>query len=197
MNPTSYYKKAVKHFSIAAFEQAHAQAVVKHLKELHPTPPAALTLAGHFHDIDRSTSKRVDPTKDTNYQDNKQAHATNCAQITKEFLQELPQTLLQDISYLIQHHEQGPPTQEPLLDNHTRSFDLNQAAHTLFCADKLAFFSQAIHRYAKRGDKRLRMKIRFSLQQLPKKHYTTIKNYSYPQEIQKIIEEEIKTKKDT
>lgn len=190
MKPKNYYDKAVKHFSISAFEQAHAQTVAKHVQELWVNAPQALVLAAYFHDIDRSTQQAINTKKNKNYEELKRLHAKNCAQITTQFLKELPEELLEDIYYLIKHHEQGPPTTQELLDAYTNSFDLNQAANTLFCADKLAFFSQAIHRYADRGEERLRKKIRFSLQHLPEQHYATIKKFSYPQKIRSIIEEE-------
>ena len=191
MKPQDLYNQAISHFSISAFEQAHANVVVNHIKQLADNPPIALLIAGFFHDIDRSTKEVVNTKTNNNYEENKRLHAKNCAQITTTFLKDLPQPLLEDVYYLIEHHEQGPPTTQELLDKHTNSFDLNQAAHTLFCADKLAFFSQSIHTYTNRGEERLRKKIRFSLQHLPQQHHKTIQELTYPQEAQRIVEEEL------
>ncbi|MFT4249988.1 MAG: NUDIX hydrolase [Candidatus Woesearchaeota archaeon] len=186
--------------TLSSFERSHALAVANHLSFVveNQEVPAALLAAALFHDIDRSVpvSVQTKNCSDDEYAQRKLLHAARSAYVATKLLRFLDESLLDDIFFLISRHETGGDTETrgDLLfdfDTYTKTYNLHEAANSLYWADKLAFFSQSIHEYAQRERSVVERKIRYSLQHLPRKVLNKILSFTYPEEISSFIKEEI------
>jgi len=172
-------------------------------EQRHATPcPEALVIAGLYHDIDRvfpaehsndpsiKTSRRAIDTKslpDEGYTENQikfVIHPQNCAAIFREYNPELPESLKNDVAYLIERHELGAAkTSDGMLeqkDAYTTTYNLNDAADVLCEADGTSFFSVIIYSYLKgKSETRAREKIKMSYRKLSREGKEMVRTFEY------------------
>jgi len=110
------------------------------------------------------------------------------ANITKEFLKDLPEPLINDIVFLIERHEVLPKAKTKQ-DAFTNSYNLYEAAKELFVADKP--FSQSIHTYKDRGEDALKKKILFSIEGLEEEAKQQIRCFPYDKKTKQLIQERV------
>jgi len=113
--------------SVFPEEPIHSINTLEWLLKLDPDSDEALRLAALGHDIERSfADKRVYSGDYESYDEYKQAHALNSAQIMSQIMEEhgLDQETVDDVARLVAHHEHGGGRREDLLKD----------------ADKLSFF---------------------------------------------------------
>jgi hypothetical protein len=160
--------------------------------------PIALKIAALCHDLDRIYPKYEVNTKDypeKNYCYIKGIHSGTAVVLFILNNLELPKKLLFDVSYLILRHEGGGDKDSKSLlfekkDHFTNSYNLNKAADYLWYADKLSFFYSNIYEYKKRGIDKLKNKIEFSINGLPRRIIEMVKKIDFnDDEIKTAIEE--------
>lgn len=139
--------------------------------------PDALRLAALGHDWDRSWKEERDPLEwyphegkkpvPEWYDAHKQMHAANSARLLRRELSDvLPESMMQDIVYMVIYHELGGRIDEngaliETMDQHTGSYNLNEALDILQKADSLAFFDILDIYVDKKGPDKAKQKIRF------------------------------------
>jgi len=156
--------------------------------------PEILKVAALYHDIERDYPNKVN-TKNCRPKDylvRKILHSMNSVKtFIKNFANEYDESMVEDIIFLISRHEIGGDRDENgdliFKKDGTGKYNLNELAEILLWADKLTFFEIEIEEYAKRGDKKIKNKIIFSLENLPEKIRKIIFNKNYRQDINKII----------
>lgn len=148
-------------------EKEHARSVLRWVKKLEKNPSEELQLAALFHDIDRVVTPGVGggfkgDRKSKAYENHKKAHAKRSADyITPLLLENRVNSNSADrIKFLIYHHDDTGKKVDSFKDN-----DLN----ILVAADSLAFFTSIAPKlYIVEGEKRLRDKVRFMVEKMPK-----------------------------
>jgi len=105
--------------------------------KLNPDADTALQIAALGHDVERAIKERKVKREDfTSYDEFKSAHAKNSAEILKGILTDcnIRLDLIQDIVYLVIHHEVGGDDRSNILKD----------------ADSISFFDVNLPYYAKR-----------------------------------------------
>jgi|SRR3989344_1523874 len=148
-------------------EKNHALDVYKWVKEIKKNASTTLKIAALFHDIDRIITPGVgagfkgDRTS-REYKEHKKAHANRSANYICLLLLEngLSKSFVDRIRFLIQHHDDTGKEIEFIND---RELDI------LVSADSLSFFDTiAASLYKEEGEERLKDKVRFMVQKMPK-----------------------------
>ncbi len=101
-------------------EPFHSINTLEWIFKLNPDSDTALQVAAIGHDIERSfENKRIRTTDYDSYDEYKQAHALNSAQILTEIMEEygVDQELVDDVAHLVAHHEIGGDERAELLKN--------------------------------------------------------------------------------
>lgn len=158
--------------------------------------PKILRVAALYHDIERDYPKRVNTSncRSEDYLARKMLHSMNSVKtFIIYFAKEYPESIIEDITFLISRHEIGGDRNEngDLIyePDSTGKYNLNKLADILSWADKLTFFEIEIEQYSKRGNEKLKNKILFSLENLPEKIIKMIFNKKYGDDITKIMNE--------
>lgn len=176
-------------------EQEHATHTAAHLDRIIGEAPLPGYAAALFHDIDRSVPPSVDTrASDPHvYLEQKRRHAERSAKLAGQALETLPEPFVEDVQYLIEHHEHGSPEYGHLSDAYTGTYDLNGLSRAVSHADKLAFFTQSIEDYYERnGAERLEMKIRFSVETLPEERVRDVLGFAYSEPLRGIVQNTLK-----
>lgn len=148
-------------------EKAHAYAVLSWVRQLSETPSVELEIAALFHDIDRIVTPGVGGgfkgnRKSVDYINHKKAHARRSANFIYNELINLnvEPKLMERVTFLIQHHDD--PYQEVEYIN-------DRELNILVSADSFAFFTTIAPKlYEAEGEGRLRDKIKFMVEKMPR-----------------------------
>jgi hypothetical protein len=128
-------------------EPFHSVNTLEWVLRLRPGADEALQIAALGHDIERADkSRRVTPEGFENYEQFKEAHALNSAQMLSEIMEEegFDENLTLDVARLVAHHECGGNERENVLKN----------------ADTLSFFQVCLPLYFDRhGAERTRKRL--------------------------------------
>ncbi|MFC1538715.1 DUF4202 family protein [Candidatus Latescibacterota bacterium] len=104
----------------------HSINTLEWLLKLHPDADIALRIAALGHDIERGLDDRkIRSANFETYNEFKQAHALNCAEILVEIMEDfgVEQSIIDDVAHLVANHEVGGNEREELLkDADTLSF---------------------------------------------------------------------------
>ena len=106
--------------SVFPEESIHAENTLEWLLKLHPEAGLSMQIAALGHDIERSfDEKRIVASDYETYDEYKQAHALNSAQILSQLLEQMgvDQELVDDIAHLVANHERGGDDRSELLKN--------------------------------------------------------------------------------
>ena len=101
-------------------EPFHSINTLEWLLKLNPDADIALHIAALGHDIERAfDDKRVRSADYGTYDEYKQAHALNSAEILAELMEKcgVDQKIVDDVAHLVAHHEMGGDKREELLKN--------------------------------------------------------------------------------
>lgn len=101
-------------------EPFHSINTLEWLLKLHPGADDAMKLAALGHDIERAfEEKRVRSIDFETYDEYKQAHALNSAQILTEIMEScgVEQPLVDEVAHLVAHHESGGSERQDTLRN--------------------------------------------------------------------------------
>lgn len=112
----------------------HSINTVEWVLKLRPGADSALEIAALGHDIERGVEdRRIHASCYETFDEYKQAHALNCAEILAELMENygVDQALVDDVARLVAHHEVGGNEREELLKN----------------ADVLSFFQVSLPLY--------------------------------------------------
>lgn len=148
-------------------EKNHALDVYKWVQKIKKNASMTLKIAALFHDIDRIITPGVGAGFKGNrttreYIEHKKAHASRSANyICPLFLKNgLNKSFVDRVRFLIQHHDDTGKEIEFIND---RELDI------LVSADSLSFFDTiATALYKEEGEERLKDKVRFMIQKMPK-----------------------------
>ena len=136
-------------------EPFHSVNTLEWVLRLKPDADEALQIAALGHDIERSDEgRRVHAAGYDTYEQFKEAHALNSAQILSELMEEtgIDQHLTDDVARLVAHHEFGGNERENVLKN----------------ADTLSFFQVCLPLYFDRhGPERTRKRLVWGYRKLP------------------------------
>ncbi|MFC1485899.1 DUF4202 family protein [Candidatus Latescibacterota bacterium] len=140
----------------------------------------ALQFAALGHDIERGFEDRcVHASLYNTFDEYKQAHALNCAEILVEILEEygVEQYIIDDVAHLVANHEVGGDEREELLKN----------------ADTLSFFHVSLPLYYdRRGSEITKKRCVWGFKKLPPDLQEIVKKIDYPDEdLKKLILESI------
>ena len=128
----------------------------------------ALQIAALGHDIERGFEDRcVHASLYNSFDEYKQAHALNCAEILVEILEEsgVDQNIIDDIAHLVANHEVGGDKREELLKN----------------ADTLSFFHVSLPLYYdRRGAEITKKRCVWGFKKLPLGLREIVKEIDYP-----------------
>jgi len=112
--------------SVFPEESIHAENTLEWVLKLHPEAGITLQIAALGHDIERSfDEKRIVSSDYETYDEYKQAHALNSAQIFAQILEEMgvDQEMVDDVAHLVANHESGGDERSEILkDADTLSF---------------------------------------------------------------------------
>ncbi|MFC1552634.1 DUF4202 family protein [Candidatus Latescibacterota bacterium] len=104
----------------------HSPNTLEWLLKLDPEADTALRIAALGHDIERGLEDRMIQSGNfETYDEFKQAHALNCAEILVEIMEDfgVKQSIIDDVAHLVANHESGGNEREELLkDADTLSF---------------------------------------------------------------------------
>lgn len=140
MNEIDRLKQEIKHIiskSEVPEDPVHAQNTLEWMLKLKPDADEALQIAALGHDIERAIESRKIKRYDfDDFDAFKEAHARNSARILKEMIQDhhMPKDLIEEVSWLVSHHEIGGDTRSDLLRD----------------ADSLSFFDVNLPLYYER-----------------------------------------------
>jgi len=101
-------------------EPFHSVNTLEWVLQLMPEADEALRVAALGHDIERAfKDKRVRTADFDSYDEYKQAHALNSAQILAQIMEEcgVDQNVVDDVAHLVAHHEMGGNEREDVLMN--------------------------------------------------------------------------------
>ncbi len=98
----------------------HSINTLEWVLKLDPNADIALQIAALGHDIERGLEdRRVKASYYNTFDEFKQAHALNCAEILVEIMEEcgVEQKIIDDVAHLVANHEVGGDEREELLKN--------------------------------------------------------------------------------
>ena len=101
-------------------EPFHSVNTLEWVLKLNPEADIALQIAAIGHDIEQAFGdKRIHTTEYETYDEYKQAHALNSAEILAEMMEKcgVEQELVDNVARLVAHHEVGGDEREELLKN--------------------------------------------------------------------------------
>ena len=148
-------------------EKEHARAVLSWVEKLSKNPSIALKISSLFHDIDRVVTSGVGggfkgDRNSKEYLEHKKAHAKRSANyICRRLLENgVDSAMIDRVGFLISHHDDTGIEVERLNDSEL---------DVLVTADSLAFFdTMAPKLYEAEGELRLRDKVKFMVEKMPK-----------------------------
>jgi len=123
MDDINYFKKRIEEIikkSLVPEDSLHSKNTLKWLLKLKPDADEALKIAALGHDIERAIEERKVKRDDyKNYDQFKDAHALNSAKIMVEIMKDckINQELIEDVYYLVRHHETGGDSRANVLKN--------------------------------------------------------------------------------
>lgn len=141
----------------------HAINTLEWVLKLAPDADIALQIAALGHDIERGMEDRcIHAAHYDTFDEYKQAHALNCAEILVEIMEKLgsEQKITDDVARLVAHHETGGNEREEILKN----------------ADVISFFNVSLPLYYdRRGAEITRKRCVWGFKKLPDnlKHHIT------------------------
>ncbi len=145
----------------------HSKNTLKWLLRLMPDADDALKIAALGHDIERAIEERKAMKTDyKNYEEFKDAHALNSAKILIELMKECnaSKELLDDVFFLVAHHEKGG----------------NKRAEALKNADTISFFDVNLPLYYARNDvEETKKRFLWGYKKLPKNLQETVAKFNY------------------
>lgn len=161
-----------------AIDKPHIHAIIDWVQKIWTGAPDALVIAAAGHDWERAFEGVRDKLEHHYPYENgkpipewynlhKRLHSANSVQLLRSHLGNIvPDTMMQDISYLVFNHEFGGERNtngalEELHDMHTVTYNLNHAADILKQADSLAYFNVLDIYVDWRIPEKIRQKIRF------------------------------------
>lgn len=148
-------------------EPFHSINTLEWLLRLKPESDSALQLAALGHDIERSFDEKRIRTEDYNsYDEYKQAHALNSAQILSQIMEEcgVEQVIVDDVAHLVAHHEMGGDEREEVLKN----------------ADTISFFHVCLPLYYDRkGEEITRKRCVWGYKKLPEDLRKVVAEFDY------------------
>lgn len=148
-------------------DPVHSKNVLKWVLRLDPKADTSLQIAALGHDIERAIKKRKVRRQDyKNYDQFKQAHAVNSAVILKKIMAEcrLNKKTIEEVYWLIQHHETGGNKKADLLKN----------------ADALSFFEVNLPLYYSRNtEEETKKRCLWGLKKLPDELIKIAANFHY------------------
>lgn len=148
-------------------EKKHSKAVLSWVEKLLENPSIELRISSLFHDIDRVVTPGVGggfkgDRNSKEYLEHKKAHAKRSADYICRQLSEngIDPVVIDRVSFLVSHHD----------DTGTEVETLNDAElDMLVAADSLAFFDTIAPKlYEAEGESRVRDKVRFMMEKMPK-----------------------------
>ena len=101
-------------------EPFHSVNTLEWVLKLNPEADEALQISALGHDIERAyNEKHVHDTDFETYEEYKQAHALNSAQLLSQLMEEcgVDQNIVDDVAHLVAHHEIGGTEREDILKN--------------------------------------------------------------------------------
>ena len=148
-------------------EKEHAKVVLSWVEKLSKNPSIALKISSLFHDIDRVVTSGVGggfkgDRNSKEYLEHKKAHAKRSANyICRRLLENgVDSAMIDRVGFLISHHDDTGIEVERLNDSEL---------DVLVTADSLAFFdTMAPKLYEAEGELRLRDKVKFMVEKMPK-----------------------------
>lgn len=145
----------------------HSINTLEWVQKLHPEADEALQIAALGHDIERGMPDRIVHAKHyESFDEYKQAHALNCAEILVEILEEhkVDQTITDDVAHLVANHETGGTDREEILKN----------------ADVLSFFHVTLPLYYdRRGPEITRKRCVWGFKKLPDDLQNLVREIDY------------------
>ena len=161
-------------------EPFHSINTLEWLLKLKPDSDIALQIAALGHDIERAfDGKRVRSTDFDTYDEYKQAHALNSAEIITELMEEcgIEQKLIDDVARLVAHHEMGGDEREEVLKN----------------ADSISFFHVSLPLYYDRkGPDITRKRCVWGYKKLPDHLKKVVAEFEYmDQELLQLLRESL------
>ena len=136
-------------------EPFHSINTLEWILKLKPDADTALQIAAIGHDIERAyDDKRLSAANFETYDEYKQAHALNSAEILAKLMEEcgVEQKVVDDVAHLVAHHETGGDEREELLKN----------------ADAISFFHVSLPLYFDRkGSSNTRRRCVWGYRKLP------------------------------
>ncbi len=106
--------------SLVPEDSSHAKNTLEWMLKLKPDADEALKIAALGHDIERAIEERKVRHRDyKSYDEFKDAHASNSAEILAEIMQEcnISKELVDDVLFLVRHHETGDDRRASVLRN--------------------------------------------------------------------------------
>lgn len=148
----------------------HSLNTLEWVLKIAPDADMALQIAALGHDIEHGLPDRsVHPANYQTYDEYKQAHAINSAQILREILEECgaaPETV-EDVTRLVANHETGGDPRQETLKN----------------ADVLSFFSVALPLFNdRRGPEITKKRCVWGFKKLPLELQAMVREIEYPDE---------------
>ena len=151
-------------------EPCHSINTLEWVLKLNPDSDTALQVAAIGHDIERSfENKRIKTPDFESYDEYKQAHALNSAQILSQIMEEcgVEQEMVDDVARLVAHHESGGDEREELLKN----------------ADTISFFHVCLPLfYDRKGEELTRKRCVWGYKKLPDDLKEIAAGFDYPDE---------------
>ncbi|MBW1690478.1 MAG: DUF4202 family protein [Deltaproteobacteria bacterium] len=157
-------------------DPVHAQNTLKWLLKLKPDADEALQIAALGHDIERAMDDRkVMQGESDDFDDFKEAHAENSAQILKDIMEDLgiERDLIEEVYQLVCHHETGGDPRSDLIRD----------------ADGLSFFEVNLPLYFEReGPEKALARCRWGYKRLSPKVKPMVRALAYDNdEIAKLV----------
>ncbi len=164
--------------SIYPEEMIHSENTLEWVLKLDPEADEAMRVAALGHDIERAfADKRIHTSDYDNYDEYKQAHALNSAQIMSQIMEEcgVEQNMVDEIARLVAHHEFGGDEREELLKN----------------ADTLSFFHVCLpFYYDRKGPDITRKRSVWCFKRLPEELHGYVRGFDYmDEELRELIHE--------
>ncbi len=154
----------------------HSKNTLECLLKLKADADNALKIAAWGHDIERAMEERKVKRKDyRSYDEFKDAHALNSARVLAEIMEEceMPGDLVDDVFFLVRHHERGGTGR----------------ANLLKAADTISFFHVNLPYYFMReGEEETKRRCMWGLRRLPGNLKKVVVGFDYQnQEIAAIV----------
>ena len=159
-------------------EPFHSVNTLEWVLKLMPDAGEALQIAALGHDIERAfEDKRIHSEDFDSFEEYKQAHALNSAQIMAQIMEEhgAEQDIVDDVAKLVAHHEIGGDEREEALKN----------------ADIISFFHVCLPLYYDRkGEEITRKRAVWGFKKLPEDLRDTVRGFEYmDEELARIMQE--------